>query len=377
MARERRGVLLKAGLASAILLFLVGCGARTEYLATNFDIERLGWDTVRVEVNYAARTVVGGANSIEADSTVITVFDSRYDTLYSGAQGIVALPDALLGDRERLMIEACGLVKRRQICAQQYLESSPKRVSVAEEIRYPFAGRFEEGSYDLSFLVDRRNFDGDGWERIAARESVSGHLLVWVNDPEAKTRGAVRIPFSGTSGRFDLRRYSNYRNFKYYLESELLDHQAASVTFEIHAGLSDAALPLASTEKEVRRKTDDIRALEVRHFAEQASEMIIDELGSSSSRRAAYAYVIDWRFTSMDRKYHIELELEWDGSRFSRGRYELVGTLEVGEDGAGAAFHLESGNRRAIRAWRDRNRRDTLQFRRFDVYREDVAAALM
>ena len=371
MANRGERALQNVGLISALLL-LLGCGARTEYLATSLEIDRVDWDSVRVYVSYAARKVIGGDTPIEADSTVITLFDARYDTLYSGAPGTIPVPDAALGNRERLMVEACGLVKRRQMCAQQLLESSPKRLTVAEEIMYPRAGDLEEGSYDFSFGVERPAYDGEGWERIETQD-VNGHLLAWVDGPEAKARGVLRIPFSRPSGSFTLSRYSNYRNFKYYLDSALLDHQSAKVTFEIHAGLSEAPVRLASTTKEVHRKSDDDRALEVRYFAEQATEMIIDELGSYPGSRSAFAYVQDWQFTSMDRSYLIELEVEWDGPRFDRGRHEVEGVLQVREDGSGAAFRIESGNRRAVRKWRARTDENTLPLGRLDVFRADVA----
>ncbi len=355
-----------------IALLLFGCGARAEYLASSFDVGRMSWDSARVDVAYAERKVIGGGSPIDADSTVITLFNSRYDTLYSGAEGVIPIPDAKLGNRERMMIEACGFVKLRQICVQQSIESSPKKVSVTEKISYPRAGNPEEGSYDLSFQVERREFEGDGWEPIQSN-GIRGHLLVWVDDAEAKERGAVRIPFGNPHGRFNLSGLANYRNFKYYLDSELLDHQSARVTFEIHAGLGDKPIPLASTIREVHRKSEEDRENDVRYFAEQATEMIIDELGSYPGDQAARAYVEDWRFNSAGRTYQIELEIVWEGPRFDRGRHELEGTLEIREDGSGAVFRAESGNRRAVRKWRARTDEDTLQLRRLTVYRGDLA----
>lgn len=273
------------------------------------------------------------------------------------------------------MIEVCGTVRRRQICVQESLRASPKRVSVAEEITYPRRGDFEEGSYDLDFRVERQTFDGEGWELIES-PAVQGYLLAWVDDPEAKERGSVRIPFDRPSGRFNLTRHVNYKNFKYYLDSQLMDHQAADVYFDVYAGMGQNKVHLTSTKKEVQRKSDDDREREVRYFAEQVAEMIIDELGSFPGGARAYAYVEEWSFNSIARTYEIEMEIEWDGPEFDRGHYEIEGEVDVDEDGSNARFRIEAGNRRAVRKWRDRTDGEVLMLGRLNVYREDIASTL-
>ena len=359
-------------LAAAMLL---SCGARKEYVADRVDVERSSWDSLFVDIAFAERAVLGGASAITADSVVVTVFNADYDTLYAGSPGFVPVPDSKLGDRERLMVEVCGAVLQREICVQEALRASPKRVNVSEVITYPRQGDLEEGAYELAFRVERQRFGGSEWEHIDSRP-VTGFFVAWVDDPEAKERGAVRIPFEHSSGRFNLTRYSNYRNFKYYLDSELLDHQSAQVYFEVYAGLGSNEVRLASTKKEVERKTDDDRELEIRYFAEQATELIIDELGSYPGGARAYAYVEGWSFNSGARVYEIDLEIEWDGPAFDRGHYEIEGTLTVGEDGSNPRFRIESGNRRAIRKWRVGTEGEVLMLGRLDVYQDDYSANL-
>lgn len=362
---------------AALLIALVasGCGARTEYVASNVEVERSGWDSLHVDVDFAERRVIGGSEQIAADSVVVTVLDASYEPIYTGDAGTIPVPDERLGDREQIMVEVCGLIQGRSICVQESLTASPKRLHVRQNITYPRSGDYEEGTFDLDFRAERQRFEGGGWETIEP-PGVQGHLLAWVNDPEAKERGAIRIPFERPNGRFNLSRHANYRNFKYYLDSQLLDHQSADVTFEVHAGLGDAPVRLASTTKEIHRKTEDEREREVRYFAEQAAEMIIDELGSFLGARRAYAYVDDWEFNSIARTYEIELEVEWEGPVFDRGDYELEGLLEVGEDGTNARFRIASGNRRTIRKWRARTDGETLRLGDLEAYREDFAAAL-
>lgn len=365
-----RIVLLVAVIASTLL----ACGARKEYLVQQLDVERRGWDSVYVAVAFAERSAIGGSSSIEAESTVVTVFDSRYDSVYSGPAGILPLQDVLLGDKERLMLEVCGAVKEHPICVQEELRASPKRLHVQEQITYPRNGDVTEGSYELTFGMERQRFEGDGWETVEA-PNVKGHLLAWIDDPEAKERGAVRIPFERSSGRFSLERQANYKNFKYYLESELLDHQTADVYFDVYAGLGEHKIKLASTKKEVRRKSDDEREREVRYFAEQAAERVIEELRSSLGGGRAYAYIEEWTFNAGARTYEIELEMEWEGSVFNRGRHEIEGVLEVGENGSEARYRIRSGNRRAVRKWRERTDERVLTLGDLDAYRGEYTSA--
>lgn len=373
---RRSGAHMAAGITLLVTLVtctLLGCGARKEYAAERVEVERSSWDSLHVDVAFVERAVIGGASPIRADSVLVTVFDADYDTLYSGGPGVAPVPDATLGDRERLMVEVCGVVRRRQICVQESHRASPKRVHVTENITYPSRGDFEEGSYELDFQVERQRFDGGDWELVDSRP-VSGYLLAWVDDPEAKERGAVRIPFRQSTGRFNLARQPNYKNFKYYLDSQLLDHTEADVYFDVYAGLGENKVHLASTKKEVHRKTEDEREQEVRYFAEQATEMIIDELGSLPGGSRAYAYVDGWSFNSIARTYEIELEIEWDGPAFDRGHYEIEGTLGIGEDGSNARFRIRAGNRRAVRKWRARTDGEVLMLGGLEVYRERHAA---
>ena len=370
--RERAPVLLLAAAAAAAV---IGCGARTEYVVQNLAVERTSWDSLRVDVDFARRAVIGGSSPVEADSVIVVLFDADYDTLFTGGAGAVPVPDGRLGDRERIMLEVCGSVKRRHICVQESLRASPKRLDVSQEITYPRQGDLEEGDYDLSFQVLRREFDGENWEPIDAH-GISGHLLAWVDDPKAKTEGAVRIPFRDSRGRFNLARQPNYKNFKYYLDSQLLDEDAAAVYFDVYAGLGGNHIHLSSTRKEVRRKDNDQRELEVRYFAEQAAETIIDELGSFLGTDRAYAYVEDWSYNTISRTYEIELEIEWEGSMFDRGRHEIEGMLDVAEDGSSARYRLRDGNRRALRKWRARTDEEVLMLGRLEVYRDDFTAAV-
>lgn len=355
-----------AGALAVVLPALIGCGARHEYRAGQLALERIGWDSLEVDITFVRSTVLGGGRPVEADDVTILVFDARYETLYSGPTGGIPLPDHRLADRERITVEACGVVRSRHICQQDMLHASPKRLTMDEEIDYPTGSDLAEGRYDFTFHAERQVYGGDGWERIDP-EGVNGFLLAWVDDRDAKEAGTVRIPFTGAAGNFDLRRHGNYRNFRYYLDSQILDEDVGRVNFEVYAGVGDTVQRLAAVQKDVQRRSEGDREEDVRYFVEQATERLIDELGSFLGGRGATAFVNEWDYNRQNRTYRISMEAEWEGPIFNGRELEIAGVLQVRDDGRDATFDLRSGNRRALRRWRDRIRGNRLTLGRLDT----------
>lgn len=356
------------------LLLSAGCGARHEYRAERLFVSQSSWDSVRIDVSFARRTAIGGAAPVQPDTVVISIFDASYETVYAGTPGRIALPDHRLGDRERLTVEACGTVKSRQICIQEMLRASPKRLTMEEEILYPAGSDLAEGRYEFTFQVERQAYDGRTWEQVEA-EGVDGYVLAWVDAGEAGRKGVVRFPFTAPQGRFDLSRQENYKNFRYYLDSELLDEERAEVKFEVYAGLSSHPQRLTTVSKEVLQKTEDERADDVRYFVEQATERLIDELSSFLGGRRAMAYVEEWDYNRSSRTYRVTMEADWEGSFFNRRDFEIDGELAVNEDGSNAVFRITSGNRRALRRWRERSDGDEMHLGTLEVFREGRSAA--
>lgn len=359
-------VLIGAVLATA------GCGARREYYISHLAVEQAGWDTLRVDVDFARRTAIGGAREFTPDTATVQVFDRAYRSLYSGAPGAIPIPDERLGDREPLLVEICGIVEGRSICVQEQERASPKRIHVDQHIEYPEGGDYDRGRYDLAFRAERRRFDADGWEPLHRIPDVSGYLLARVDSQED---GRVKVPFTTSRGRFDLARHENYRDFKYYLDSRLLDEQQARVHFDVYAGINGQVARLASVEKRVELKTEEERREEVRVYAEQATERVVDELSSFLGGRRAVAYVDTWDFDPASRRYRVQMEVQWRGSFFRGDRYELHGELEVDEDGSQARFRVRSGNRDALRRWRDRVDADVLDLGTLDPPEQESVVA--
>lgn len=344
---------------------LIGCGARTEFGAEDLEINRSNWDSLSVGLSFVKRTTLGGTTRVYPDSVTVAVFDETFDSLYVGPPGSIPIPDRELGDRERVTIEACGELRARQICLQQEIRASAKRLHLEEEIDYPSDSDMARGSYDFTFRVERQEFGGDGWESIESGD-VNGYLVAWVDDAEAERKGKVRVPFDRPRGEFNLSRHANYKNFRFFLDSKLLDQPSARVNFDVFAGLSSSPVYLASIPIEVGHKSEAERADQVRFFVEQAAERIIDELDSFLGGRGAVAYVREWNFHTFSRTYRIPMRVEWRGSIFDRGRYEVEGILEVRDDGSRAVFEYVDGNQRADRRWERRTDSRMLSLGRLD-----------
>ena len=341
------------------LLAAVGCESGPAYVIDQLALNRVGWDTLTVAVQFSQRRSFGRSEPLQARALSVYLFNAAYDTLYSGDGAAIPIADATLGDRERLMVEVCGAFDGGSVCEQQSVTASPKRLRLEHEIQYPQDAAFERGSYDLRFVVERQTYEADAWEPLGPPDRISGYLLAYVGDQDKE---AVKVPFSRRKGQFVLKGRPHYDDFQYHLKSTLMDAPEAPVHFEVYAGFNgQSALRLASVEKSVRIKTDEERFLEVRHFVEQAAEQIFEALDVDHRERWARAYIDEWTFQPPTSTYQIEVEIVWRRGRFVFERsYELEGVLEVEEDGANVRFIYRGANGRAGRRWSSRVRGNQL-----------------
>lgn len=340
------------GLLLLLLGFATGCAARAEYAIPDLQVDRSGWDTLQVDAAFVRKTLFGGTQPVEPDTATVHLFDAAYDTLYAGA-GLkdhrVLLPDKELGDRERILVEACGAFAGQKICEQEVLRASPKRVRVQHDISYPEGEDFRRGRYDLHFTIERQAFGEEDWEPIHSAQQPQGYLLAYL---ESRRDETVKVPLAGRQGRFNLAQYDGFKDFEFYLQSSLFDGRDADVVFDVYAGLGPDPEPVASTSKVVRVKTREERAETIRHLAQQAIEQVVERLGAPEDSRVV-AYVDRWDFNRFGPTYRAEMEVRWRGGGFFRGRYILEGTLKVEAAGTSARFERTGGNRRAEQLWND------------------------
>ncbi|MFQ5570526.1 MAG: hypothetical protein ACE5G0_12665 [Rhodothermales bacterium] len=350
-----------------LLLLSVAVGCRADYEVSRLAVQRVGWDTLTVEVTFGKRVLLGDQPSIRPHALTVYLFSAAYDTLYADTSRVIPVPDTGLGDRERLMVEVCGAFETLTVCEQEAVYASPKRLRVIHDLSYPEDQAFERGSYDLQFVFERQNYDTEAWERIEQPGRVRGYLLAYVGEEEEQ---AVKVPFTRRRGRFSLKGRPHYKDFQYNLESMFVDQREAQVYFDVYAGVGGVLEHrLVSIEKRLRHKSPEERILEVQYFAEQAVTQILDALDVEPRRRWARAYINEWDFQPLTRTYRIELDIVWRARRgfFSRG-YELNGVLDVKEDGTDSRFLRRHSNERAARLWRVRVPDDALTLGTLEPY---------
>jgi hypothetical protein len=358
-----------------LLLFGIGCTSEPQYVVRTLDVQHRSWDTLTVEVEFGQRTLLGRSQSVEPEAIHLYLFNAAYDTLATGTSLVLPLDDKALGNKERLMVEVCGTFPDARLCEQAALAASPKRFRIEHDIDFPRDLAYERGSYNFRFVVERQAFADTTWERLGPRDTVDGYLLAYVGDQEGK---AVKVPFSRTSGRFDMARLDHFDDFKYDLRWRLREEREAQVHFDVYAGFAgQPSVRLASIEKQVRLKTREERELDVRYFAEQAATQILDRLGLQDEDMSARAYIDDWTINELTYTYQIQLDIEWRSDGFFFGReYNVEGVLEVLEDGTDARFQINRANHRARDRWRDDIGVPNLALKSLDLYEAPEGIAL-
>ena len=358
----------------ALLAAAAGCGGPPAPASASMTLDRLGWDTLAVEVRFEGKGFLGTRRAVAAADTAVYLFDAAYDTLYAGDGRRIPVPDAGLGDREPLLVEVCGTFEAARLCEQQKLAASPKRLVLDHDIAYPDAGTFERGRYALRVVAERQAFEGTGWERLGPVPAFDGYLLAYVDEHAEE---AVRVPLGSAEGRFDLSRHEGYDDFAFHLRSRLLDEEAANVHIDVYAGFEgQPPVRLASVEKQLRDKTPPERRREAYHFAEEAARQLLDRLDADEDADA-FVFLDDWTFRPLTRTYTISFDVAW---RHDRGflhrsrRYRFTGTLDVREDGREASFRITDANRRAEDRWDDHHGRRTFRLRDLDPYVPDEDA---
>ncbi|ACY48310.1 hypothetical protein [Rhodothermus marinus] len=338
-----------AGAVGVLLLaaFLVGgCQLRESYRVAQLLVHRRGWDSVRVDVQFQKRRWLSSAEPVVPDSIQVLLLNAQYDTLYLGNATAIPVPDARLGDRERLLLEVCGWFGRRSVCDQLGLNASPKRVVVAPEIVYPYQGTTARLYYRLHPRLERRRYDDEGWEPLPVRRVLQGYLLVGT---EADPRSRLRIPLQAWEGVVELASLPDFPDFRYTLQQQFRAGRPAVVTFEVYGGMEQPEL-LASLSKRLRPKTEAERKEEVAHFVSEALRQVVAHL--SGRPYPVWLRVESWSFNPLTLQYVAEVSARWREGGWFRPSSELFGVLTVSEDGTGATFRWVSGNRRAEERWR-------------------------
>ncbi|MEM9665760.1 MAG: hypothetical protein AAF970_12540 [Bacteroidota bacterium] len=324
---------------------LGGCSSRLELGA--LEAAHVDWDTLLVSQPILEVPA-------QVDSVVYYVFDSTYDTLYTGTDRRIPLPDAQLGHQERLLVEVCAWRLTRQVCAQTAARASPKRITATPEVDYPLDASFTRGRYQLQLERTRQVFgDPDTWEPLPGRTEAWLRVLV-----QGQPGTTLHLPVRRARDQFDLSEAEGFSEFRYQIESALLDGEEAPVAFVVHAQLGPTHVAVDTVLTPIRNKTDEERRADVTVFVEQAAAQVVERMGlldDGDGLEGVTAYLDAWSYNRLNRQYTIEIEIAW--SRRSRGvlrrrRAERVfGTLQVGERGRQVQFRLQRATGTARDRW--------------------------
>ena len=380
------------------LLVFWGCGEDGTYVVSDIQIERQGWDSLEVAASFGHRSDFWGLRPAPADTTEMLVTDSRFDTLYVGPVGRIPLPDRRLADREKVLVEVCGIVHGSTACRQQSITASPKRIQARTDIQYPVRGAIESGRYEINLTVERGRWKEAGWEEIHPGTALDAYMLATVQSPsrqespavreqnspvreqnptgrdgaptaqERTAADSVRVPLDLPSGRFALQRQENFDDYIYQINSSLYEGREAQVTFDVYAGINGNYQHLETIRKSVRSQTRSEQMESVWQLVRSAAGVLLDRLGKEDRARTR-AYVDDWSYNEIVREYTIKFELEWEEERtfFWGDEYEMEGTLHVSPSGDEAEFTFTDGNRRARERWNEVYDRKAVTLPRLEV----------
>lgn len=339
-------------LVVALGLIALGCSSRPEVVVSTLDAAHRGWDTLHVEVTFTRQAFLSDDEPVQPLEHTLVVFDAAYDTLYAGSSFRISVPDAELGDRERLVVEVCGTFPHQTVCEQTSIAASPKRLHLNPDVAYP-GEPLHHGWLRLSPHVERQRFDDDTWESITRRRPLHGRLLVYL--ASEREQPPIVVPLVADSIPFDLRRHPHFDAFETATTAAMKREDSLRVHFDVFAGLDAADVQKkASIVRTIFVDTRKERTRQVRRFTEEASLRILRHLSTTWDRRSTAAYVDRWSYNETSATYVIAMEITWKQGGFFGSRHSLKGVLEVRSDGTGARFQHTNGDPRTERRWRRR-----------------------
>jgi len=339
-----------AARAGAVLLSLLwgACRFSSAYRVETLTLERIGWDTLIVEARFTVSAWWGSRSSVSPDSVQFLLLNARYDTLFWGTSARMPVPDVLLGDRERLLLEVCGWFQGRSVCDQVGFTASPKRLQVRPEIQYPYQGKIARLYYRLHPHLERQRYATATWESIPVAGAPQGYLqLQMAEDPQS----TVQWPLKAWEGVVELAQLPTFLDFRYALSQKLRAGEVVTVTIAIYAGLPQP-VQVASFERRLRAKTEAERKAEVARLAEAALEQLVHQL--SGHAYTVWIGVESWSFNPLALQYVVEIVARWREKGWLRPTCTLRGILTVAEDSTQATFRWVEGNRIARQHWEAR-----------------------
>jgi hypothetical protein len=364
-----RTILIKT-FAVAFGLFVAGisltaCNRGPDFHVSGVDLYQTSWDTISVSLTFEESDALGKRISVVPESMWVSVFGAEYDTLYTGPGSVIGIPDIELGDQEEILIEGCGLLRSRRACEQKSVFASPKRMEATSSISFPENDAFDRGTYRFDYELYRKNFNRETWSRIRPSQQPATFVKAFVNGFAAD---ALEIPVRRSRNRFVVTRFDKYRDFRFNINSRLMDTDSAQVHFELYALLSDEPVRASVDTIIVRARSQQERLADLALLVELAGGDILTRLKGFFGLRRAYVFINDWSYQALTKMYTAEIEMHWQSS-FQSEWFDMIGTLQIKSDGTRGQYEWLQGSQTAERRWFSEMEGATI---RFDSLRSDI-----
>lgn len=341
-----------AALATAVL---TGCGSGTPDVAT-LQVNQIGWDSLAVSLRFENGGLLGRKTKAVPKAVRFVVFSAKYDTLYSGSDSVIVVPDRLLGDGETILVEGCGEFPPDRVCEQQSVFASPKRVWSGLDVDYPSDLEYSRGDYRTRPVIERRRFGEEDWEPLpdAPVPMLAAHIRVAGSPDEG-----LRIALGQGGGRFDLRSVEGYRDFRFNLLSAFRDSGRAEVVFQVVAGEEGMESPAGSVRIALVDRSEEDLLEELQAIVREAGRRLVDTLQGVFGMGRTFVFIDAWSYDPRARRYSAELVFYSSGSSRD-GWQDFKGRLEASGDGRYAVFRFREASSDAARRWRDAVGSDSL-----------------
>lgn len=331
----------------------IGCGGEGVRLSS-LDVRRVGWDTLRIAPAFERGTLFGGA--IVPDSLTVLVSDGGGRTLYTGYAArprrplVVPIPDPLLGNEAPFMIDLCGhFTGAGTVCEQHMLTASPKRLHADFEVDYPLGRDADRLRYTVRWSQERERPDGT-WHAVPVPERLPARLVLYVR---GHPTDALKLDFKQRHGTFDLSKMPGYDDFWMRFNDPLLRGDSVEVIVQLEGRTGPRADSVTAVSRWVGPVSRAQRQEEVYAYADESLGRLLDRLETARDGRAEMR-VESWRFDALQRRYRIDITINWSGGFLRMNRFDLEGTLSIEEDTRRATLDVRRLSPDLQQTWYDR-----------------------
>ncbi len=333
--RSRIG-LIRTVCLLASLWALAGCGDGPVVESSSLVHPTL--DSLVVTASFASSDGLFGRDELP-DSMYATAMDARSQVLAReearGGAVHLRIPDARLGNGERISVEICGRLRNGTVCEQLATRASAKRYSAGLDVDYPLGGNQDRAGYEIEWRAERLLGDST-WQAFELDDVPSAWLAL-----SAPGGSTVRVPITSARGDLELVGAEGHSDFWFTLRQSLKSSDATTVRAELWL---DGGSVVARDTLVVRAMSERERYSVAASYAGSAVYRILDRIDAPRDGRISWR-LGSARFDALQSRYEARVSLRWHGGNiFSRDYYDADLTITYAEDGGSAVATLNSAS---------------------------------